>query len=180
MPSGSSIRTRKEGTYYAANRERISVKKKARLRRRTPEEIEKRKRYMKAYRLTKEYRGKRRLYRLRRSQTLYSILSCVRQRAKARNIPYNLTIADIRVPEFCPVLGLKMARNEGRHGPCDTSPSVDKLIPGLGYVSGNVRIISNRANRLKGDSTDPLEMIAIADDMASRLSLQQLVEMARL
>lgn len=33
------------------------------------------------------------------------------------------------------------------------SPSLDKIIPSLGYVPGNVRIISARANLLKNDAT---------------------------
>lgn len=32
-------------------------------------------------------------------------------------------------------------------------PSIDRLVPSLGYVRGNVNIISNRANLLKKDAT---------------------------
>lgn len=34
----------------------------------------------------------------------------------------------------------------------DCAPSLDRLVPALGYVRGNVRVISHRANRLKGDA----------------------------
>ncbi|UOF81207.1 restriction endonuclease pacI-beta-alpha-metal hnh motif 1.97A [Caudoviricetes sp.] len=37
--------------------------------------------------------------------------------------------------------------------PNDNSPSVDRLVPHLGYVPGNVRVISWRANILRRDAT---------------------------
>jgi hypothetical protein len=36
----------------------------------------------------------------------------------------------------------------------DFSPSIDRIIPSLGYVRGNVVIVSMRANRIKTDATD--------------------------
>jgi len=35
----------------------------------------------------------------------------------------------------------------------DNSPSLDKLIPELGYVKGNITVMSVRANRIKNDAT---------------------------
>jgi hypothetical protein len=41
------------------------------------------------------------------------------------------------------------------------APSLDKVDPTLGYVKGNVRVISMRANWLKQDATvEQLEQIA--------------------
>ena len=34
-----------------------------------------------------------------------------------------------------------------------SSPSLDRLVPALGYVKGNVQVISWRANKLKGEGT---------------------------
>jgi hypothetical protein len=39
-------------------------------------------------------------------------------------------------------------RFRGRRSAC--SPSLDRIIPERGYVPGNVRVVSDRANRLKG------------------------------
>jgi hypothetical protein len=62
-----------------------------------------------------------------------------------------LTYRDIAIPDHCPILGMKLER--GLDGGLDNSPSLDRIIPALGYVPGNVRVISNRANRIKSDST---------------------------
>jgi hypothetical protein len=43
----------------------------------------------------------------------------------------------------------------------DGSPSLDRIDPGQGYVPGNVRVISDRANRLKGDrSIETLRLLS--------------------
>lgn len=67
-------------------------------------------------------------------------------------MPFDLTPLDITIPDACPVLGIALCRNaEG--GFNDASPSLDRLIPALGYVRGNVVVISNRANILKKNAT---------------------------
>jgi hypothetical protein len=35
----------------------------------------------------------------------------------------------------------------------DSSPSLDRLVPALGYVIGNIHVISNRANTLKNNAS---------------------------
>lgn len=43
----------------------------------------------------------------------------------------------------------------------DNSPSLDKIQPVLGYIKGNVQVISNRANMIKSNaSARELRMIA--------------------
>lgn len=73
-----------------------------------------------------------------------------RLRARKKGIPFSLTAADIELPEVCPVLGTPFGRGRraGR-----TNLSLDRVIPARGYVPGNVRVISWRANSLKSDAT---------------------------
>jgi hypothetical protein len=78
-----------------------------------------------------------------------SLLTRLRTRAKKRNLRFNLVPEDIIIPEFCPVLGIKIEMNID-YGK-DSSPSVDKIKPELGYVKGNIQIISFRANMLKNN-----------------------------
>lgn len=80
-------------------------------------------------------------------------------RAKDKNVPFNLIEDDIVIPEPCPVLGIPLRKNVGK--PKDDSPTLDRLVQELGYVRGNVHIISFRANKLKNDAT-PDELDAVA------------------
>lgn len=74
-----------------------------------------------------------------------------RSRAAASHLPFELTIDDIHIPTVCPVFGTALKRQRG--GMTDDSPSLDRLKPCLGYVRGNVWVISMRANRIKADAT---------------------------
>jgi hypothetical protein len=91
----------------------------------------------------------------------YYFLNNARKRAKDQGVPYDLKIADLRdldMPEKCPYLGIPI--RVGGPGGTENSPSLDKIIPSLGYVKGNVEFISSRANRLKNDATlEELEAI---------------------
>lgn len=88
--------------------------------------------------------------------------------ARARAIKHALPFAITReyllsiTTEFCPALGVRMiygAKSE-RRGPHPHSASIDKVIPNLGYVPGNVVVISHRANSIKQDaSLGELEML---------------------
>jgi len=77
-----------------------------------------------------------------------------KHRAKAAGVPFDLEICDIIVPEVCPVLGHPFEWGHGKMGWRNMrAPSLDRIKPQLGYVRGNVRVISNRANHLKSNGT---------------------------
>lgn len=75
----------------------------------------------------------------------------VKSRAKKSNIPFNLEHRDIIIPPICPVLGIRLEINSGHSG--ENSPSVDRIVPELGYVKGNIKIISNKANSIKNNAS---------------------------
>ncbi len=79
------------------------------------------------------------------------LLNSARHRARVFQVPFDLTKDDISIPEMCPILGIKL--EVGTRLRRDNSPSLDRLKPELGYVRGNVRVISYRANRIKSDGT---------------------------
>jgi hypothetical protein len=97
-----------------------------------------------------------------------------RQRSsKAKGIPFTITFDEIEKPEFCPVLGLRLnyGCSETVNGKQTRDPnkaSIDKLIPELGYVPGNVFIISWKANNLKSNATLE-ELEKILDYMKRRM-----------
>ena len=84
-----------------------------------------------------------------------------KRRAKRDGVPFALTKGwfEENTPERCPALGLLLCR--GADTPLDNSPSVDRLVPELGYIPENCRIISSKANRLKNNAT-PEELLAVA------------------
>ena len=86
-------------------------------------------------------------------QTLeYTMFRNAKGRAKRKCLPFTLLLSDITIPEYCPVLGIKLSR-ENHVGYASNSPSLDKLVPTLGYTKSNSRVISNRANSLKNNAT---------------------------
>lgn len=86
------------------------------------------------------------------------LLSGIKSRCKKYGIEFNLTIDDIVVPDQCPILGIPISHGDGYR--TDNSPSVDRINNSLGYIKGNVHVISMRANRIKNDSTlDELRLL---------------------
>lgn len=77
-----------------------------------------------------------------------------RKRAAKKGLPFTLTREWLlqQLPTHCPVFGIELdyAPGRGRHA---SSPSVDRVRPDLGYVPGNVAIISDRANTVKSVGT---------------------------
>jgi len=88
----------------------------------------------------------------------------VKSRAKKYCIDFDIEVADIIVPEKCPVLGIDLVHaNQGR-GYHPDSASLDRIYPDKGYVKGNVRVVSARANLLKNDATIQ-ELEAVIKDL---------------
>ena len=114
--------------WYAKNRTRLLAKYKAR-REASPDKMKAQFRewYLRSY--------------------LKNVLRAAKRRARDSGVPFTITEADLEVPVRCPVLGLLLEPSVGRVS--DTSPSLDRVRPELGYVVGNVRVICHRANRLK-------------------------------
>ena len=79
------------------------------------------------------------------------LLTVARNRAKKGNIPFNITIEDIKISEFCPALGIKLDRAGAKWA--DNIPTLDRINPEIGYVKGNVCVISKRANMLKSNGS---------------------------
>jgi len=83
----------------------------------------------------------------------HRIISRIKHRCKKGGIPFNLEPADIIIPSICPVLGLDISPEQQKGSNNPLSVSVDRIDPGGGYIKGNIRIISNRANLLKSNAT---------------------------
>lgn len=80
------------------------------------------------------------------------MLSAAKQRAKDKGLMFDLHYEDVQIPNLCPVLKIPMIpATDGVF--TDNSPSLDRLIPYLGYTKGNVKVISMKANRIKTNAT---------------------------
>jgi hypothetical protein len=92
---------------------------------------------------------------------LYYMFSACRSRCKKKGIKFAMTMDDLRpLPAVCPVLGIPMRHNVG--GARHNSYSIDRIVPERGYVAGNIRIISYRANTIKTNATpDELRKVAL-------------------
>ena len=87
----------------------------------------------------------------RKTNPVNQLISVIKHRANNKNLPFNLTKEDIVIPEYCPVLGLRLEVADGLAK--DNSPSIDRIIPNLGYVRGNIQVISNLANKMKTNAS---------------------------
>lgn len=92
--------------------------------------------YMRAY-----------LRKRRHQQPAKELWSRARKRADKLGLPFAITPDDIFIPPTCPIFGIPLIVGGGRSA---HSPSLDRISPALGYMPGNVRVVSDRANRLKG------------------------------
>lgn len=79
------------------------------------------------------------------------MLRSAKRRAKVQNLPFDINIEDIIIPEHCPILHIKL-ETSSNHATAN-SPSLDKIIPELGYTKGNIQVISNLANTMKWDAS---------------------------
>lgn len=77
-----------------------------------------------------------------------------KRRAAALGVPFTIQVEDLSIPDKCPVLGIELVPVlSGTGTQLPGTPSVDRLDPKLGYVPGNVTVISWRANSLKKDGS---------------------------
>ena len=88
--------------------------------------------------------------RLRLNQT-YSV---IKSKCDKNSVPFDFIVDDLApFPLQCPVLHIDIDYFKKGQGGSNYSPSIERLVPSKGYVTGNVRIISQKANRLKQDAS---------------------------
>lgn len=86
------------------------------------------------------------------------LLNSARQRAKVKGLNFNIDITDINLPDKCPLLGIPLSSFYGKA--TGNSYSIDRIDSSKGYIKGNIWVISNRANTLKGNATlEELELL---------------------
>jgi len=81
----------------------------------------------------------------------YRLYFLAKQRASQKNIKFDIDVDDIFIPEFCPILNLKLRKNHKGWSP--DAPTLDRIIPEKGYVKGNIKVISGKANVMKNNAS---------------------------
>ena len=82
------------------------------------------------------------------------IRTSLRTRALSKGVPFDISVEYLAgiTPDKCPVFDTSFSFiNNGKM--TSDSPSVDRLRPELGYIEGNVRVISVKANNIKSAYT---------------------------
>jgi hypothetical protein len=92
-----------------------------------------------------------------------------RSRAKKLGIAFEITADDLLMSATCPVLGEPFHRVPGHRNLM--APSIDRIDPSLGYVPGNVQVMSRLANMMKNCAT-PAQLRAFAARVASTQQTQ--------
>ena len=94
---------------------------------------------------------------------VYKHMATIKARCKRLGVNFSLPIDWLykNTPETCPVLNIPLVRGSHKDSK-DNFPSVDRLVPKLGYTPENCRVISNRANQIKSNASVE-ELRSIAD-----------------
>lgn len=79
----------------------------------------------------------------------YTMYHNAKRRARELNLPFEMNWKEIFIPTHCPILGIVLWQEGYR----DSSASLDRINPKLGYVKGNIKVISLKANRIKAEGT---------------------------
>jgi hypothetical protein len=99
--------------------------------------------------------------RYKNTPTEVKLYHAAKKRARQKGLDFSIEVSDIKIPDKCPMLGIPLVPATGKHA-LGNSPTLDRLDNHLGYVPGNVLVISHRANTIKGNATlDELNKIAL-------------------
>lgn len=93
----------------------------------------------------------RKLKKSRKLNRELTLLSSCKHRATRQGLDFNLSIEDIVIPEFCPVLRIPLYSSSQQR--TDNTPTVDRIDNSKGYTKDNIVVCSWRANKLKSDAS---------------------------
>lgn len=86
------------------------------------------------------------------------MLNHARARAKQKDLDFNIDMEDLIVPEKCPLLEIPLI--VGKNKILENSPTIDRIDNNLGYIKGNVLVVSHKANTIKNNLTvEKLELL---------------------
>lgn len=75
-----------------------------------------------------------------------------KSRSKVAGIDFNIDFTDIELPEFCPILNIKLYYNMSGNQNSNNQATIDRIDNSKGYIKGNVIVISRLANAMKNEA----------------------------
>lgn len=95
--------------------------------------------------------------RRHRADYRHVMLAAAKHKAKKKGLPFDLeTYSDIPYAEKCPIFKIPFRIGKGNWD----SPTLDRIIPGMGYVKGNLIVVSRLANTIKTNAS-PDQILAV-------------------
>lgn len=130
------------------------------------ENAEKQRLYMQNLRATDNEKVKKiRNKSYKKSDPAIKVVTQARNRAKRKNIEFDLEVSEIMVPTVCPYL--KVPFIIGEKHKYEYTYSIDRIDNLKGYIKNNVEIISKKANSMKNSATQE-ELINFAIEIITR------------
>lgn len=93
----------------------------------------------------------------------YRLWCSARQRALKNGIEFTLNVADVEIPERCPLLHCKLTNISGK-GRVYSNASIDRINPNEGYIKENIQVLSDLANRMKQNAS-PSQLVTFAKNI---------------
>lgn len=118
-PLCKECKHKKDADYWKDNAWRLTKRNKG-YKHRSPE------RYQDVLKQQREYKAKN------RERSLYLQ---ARKRSEKFSLPFSIAMEDIEIPDVCPLLGIPINKKPSKLNNRDNSPSLDRIIPSMGYVS---------------------------------------------
>lgn len=139
--------------------------------------------YNAEYRMRPEVCERLRNYHQNRQQSLTidnklkDMIHRCKTRSNEKNLPFNIDVNYLKTlyVERCPILEIPLNWESCATGRTESTPSVDRIIPNLGYIKGNVRIISALANAMKNCATKK-QLITFAKNIENYMNCEDIVQ----
>jgi len=97
-------------------------------------------------------RDKMRIYRKRWEHKHWEnrLWNNAKKNSRYKGRSFNIEVSDIIIPDICPILGLTLLRGSiDKNCNSDALASLDCIDPEMGYIKGNIWVISFLANKMK-------------------------------
>lgn len=107
--------------------------------------------YMRNLRLTDNDKVKETRNKSYHKDPRRKLFMSAKSRSKRLNIPFNIDIEDIIIPDKCPLLEVPFI--QGTKDNYQYSYSLDRIDNSKGYIKGNIQVITNKANSMKNNAS---------------------------